>query len=367
MLKSLPFITGVFISGIVSAQSPITIHSSDFANANDSILISIPNPVGILTPTSTGANYTWDYSSLTYNSQQYDKFDSPLSFTSPFNLLFNIFNTSYGKVNNTFTAVPGIPITTAYDFFKKSSSSLSQIGSGYTVNSTPLPFYYTSNDVVYKFPMNYLDSNYCDYKFGLPIPTLGYYGQTGHRTNYVDGWGTLTTPFGTFQTIRVKSTIDPVDTIYSEAVSFGTSINRPEKYEYKWFASGMKIPVLEIDATHVLGATTVTNVQYIDSLRHNITLGITENNTTNFNFSIYPNPCFNQVILQYNLSATTPVKISILDIVGKKVVDVTNEIQTIGLHQQSIDVAGLHLNSGIYFLTIQTSTNKEVHKLMVNH
>ena len=75
---------------------------------------------------------------------------------------------------------------------------------------------------------------------------MGYYGQSGHRVNLVDGWGTLITPFGTFQTLRVISTIDAIDTVYNTSLSAGTNIPRPLKYEFKWLATGKKIPVLNL-------------------------------------------------------------------------------------------------------------------------
>ncbi|MGZ6522888.1 MAG: hypothetical protein ACXVDT_13725, partial [Bacteroidia bacterium] len=185
----------IFVSAALSAQ--ITVTSSDMPNAGDSIFISVTNSVGTIDPTLTGASYSWDYSTLTPNLQRFEKFDSPLTFPTPFNLIFNIFNTSYGRVNNTITSIPipGVTLNAAYDFLKESSSKLKQIGAGYTINGTPLPFLYSSDDVIYTFPMNYLNTDSADYQYGLPIPTVGYYGQKGHRVNVVVGWGNVTTPF----------------------------------------------------------------------------------------------------------------------------------------------------------------------------
>jgi hypothetical protein len=365
MIKKLLLPSLIVISTAISAQ--ITVSSSDMPNAGDSIHISVTNTVGTIDPTLSGAAYSWDYSTLTPTFQRYEKFDSPLTFPSPFNLIFNIFNTSYGRANNTITSIPlpGVTFDAAYDFIKESSSKLRQIGAGYTINGTPLPFLYSSDDVIYRFPMNYLNTDSCDYKFGLPIPTIGYYGQTGHRVNIVDGWGDVTTPYGTFNALRIKSTILAVDTI--NVFGFGTNIPRPLKYEFKWLANGMEIPVLEVDANDVLGTVTVSNVQYIDSIIPGVpSLGIAENSVTNFNSSVFPNPFVDNMTVQYNLTAKTHLTMSLADIFGKTIATVLNEDQNIGAHQQVINMADLGLSSGVYFFIIQTDSSREVHKIVVS-
>ena len=170
-------------------------------------------------------------------------------------MLFNQFNTSYGKDNYSLTSIPlpNVSITAAYDFYKESTADLTQIGAGYVVNTVPLPFLYTSADRVYKFPLDYLNTDSSTYQFGLPIPGIGYYGQTSKRVNIVDGWGSLTTPYGTFQALRVKSAITGTDTVFLTTLGFGYRIPRPLKYEFKWLALGQKVPVLQIDA-NVIGA-----------------------------------------------------------------------------------------------------------------
>ena len=368
MTKNILFIAGLFISTALTAQ--ITISSADTPNAGDSVKVSVNTSVGSSDPTLTGANYTWDYSSLTPTNQQYEKFDSPQNFTSPFSFLFNANNTSYGQNNYEFKTIPlpGANITAAYDFFKESSSQLKQVGSGYTVNSIPIPFIYSSEDIIYNFPIDYLNTDSCDYKFGLPIPSMGYYGETGHRVNVVDGWGEITTPFGTFQALRLKSTIKAIDTIYSTSLGFGTIVSRPLSYEFKWLAAGMTIPVLKINASVVAGNLTVTNVRYIDSTRTGVPqVGIAENTLNNLSVTVYPNPCVNQINLKYNLVTTTPIKISITDIIGKIVSQIANETQISGSHQKSISIADLKLTTGIYFLNLQTNNFIETHKIVVEN
>lgn len=366
MRKKLLLLAVVF-TGTLSAQ--ITISSSDMPNSGDSVLISVTTSIDSNYVDSTGANYTWDYSTLTPNFQRYEKFDSPLTFPIPFNLLFNPFNTTYGNENNILTSlpIPGVTLDMAYDFLKESSSKFRQVGAGYTINGIPLPFVYSSDDVIYRFPMNYLNTDTSDYTFGLPIPGIGYYGQTGHRENIVDGWGTLITPFGTFNTLRVKSTIAAIDTVALDAVGFGSDIPRPLRYEFKWLATAMQIPVLKVDASDVFGAMVITNVEYQDTVIAGVPqLGIVNVSGNNFNSIVYPNPVADNTILQYTLSEKSQIKISVTDIVGKTISILADESQNIGTFQKQINVSELNLTDGVYFVILQTNSGRAVHRVVVS-
>ena len=347
----------------------ITITSADMPNAGDSVLISVANSIDTNDINLTGANFTWDYSTLIPTFQRYENFDSPLTFPTPFNLIFNPFNTTYGNENNILTSlpIPGVTLDMAYDFLKESSSKFRQIGAGYTINGAPLPFLYTSDDVIYNFPMDYLDTDSCDYKFALPIPTIGYYGQDGHRVNVVDGWGTLITPFGTFNTLRVKSTISAVDTLALDILGFGSDIPRPTRYEFKWLANGMQIPVLKVDATDVLGTITINNVEYQDTLLPGVPqLSIADYSTEDFNSLVYPNPIVDNAVFQYTLKGKSQVKIRVTDIVGKTISTLINQTQGAGTYQQSIPVADLKLSQGVYMIVLETNTGRAVHRIVVS-
>lgn len=364
MLKSTFLFTGIFLTVLLKAQ--ITITALDMPNAKDSVLISIATITDSSDATLTDTNYIWNYATLKPTLQRYEVFDAPSTFKSPYNLLFNQFNTSYGKNNYQFKSLPlpGTKIEAAYDFFKESAADYRQIGAGYIVNGAPLPFLYSKNDIIYRFPMNYLDRDTCDFKYGLPVPTQGYYGQTGRRINLVDGWGTLTTPFGTYSTIRIRSTIAAIDTIYIESLKFGTNIKRPIKREYKWFAVGSKIPVLQIDGT-VVGDTafTVTNVQFIDSLRSDIPhVGMADMVSEKVNFEIYPNPAQDHFIIQYSLQSIAAVTISMTDISGKEIYSL-HEIRTAGENQVHMTTRGI--SNGIYFLKVQCNRSFAVQKLVI--
>ncbi len=351
------------MSMMLGSWAQITVTRNDMPNAGDSVLVSLTNTIGSLDATLTGANYAWDFSSLTYTSQQEIKFDNPTTFPLIYAIPFNFINTSYGRENRNLTGLPMLNITAAYDFLKESTGSLKQVGAGYTIGGTPLPFFYTSNDVIYTFPMNYGNTDSSDYQFGLPIPTIGYYGEKGHRVNVVDGWGTLTLPYNSYQTLRVKSVITSTDTLYISALSFGSNIVRPTRVEYKWLTNGKQIPVLEIDA-NLLGTTaTISNVSYQDIYHSGA--GIAENNGNAFALQVFPNPSTDQLVVQYALSNPSPITITVSDVMGKVLTTSVEGVQTAGTHQKWMSTTDLHLAKGVYVITVQSAMAKEVKRWVV--
>jgi hypothetical protein len=88
-----------------------------------------------------------------------------------------------------------------------------------------------------------------------------YYSTQRIRSSEVDGWGNLITPFGTFATVRVKSTLNIHDSIYVDSLAIGFGFDR-NIIEYKWLGKGYGIPLLQINEEGPLVTAT-----YLDSCR----------------------------------------------------------------------------------------------------
>lgn len=357
------------ILSAATSFAQITITSADLPNANDSVKVSEAGSTAGEDHTLTGANYVWDFSALTPTVQRYEKFDAPSTFPTPYNLLFSTFNTSYGLRNyqNVGAPVPGFSIEADYDFFRESTVNLRQNGIGYILNGIPIPMTYSKPDTIYDFPMNYADTMACDFKFSTPtfaaVPF--YYGEIGHRQSVVDGWGSLTTPFGTFPVLRIRSVVTATDSIYLDTLGFGQAFAVPARIEYKWFGAGSKIPLLQVDATDAGGGETVTGIVYRDSIRPEIPqVGIAEHGAAT-SFSVYPNPATEYVIVNYDLHAASKVKISISAVTGQVVSVIANETVPAGRQVVTIDLAALGLKPGVYFLSLENGGLREVKRLVV--
>jgi hypothetical protein len=361
------FLSFCLLTGF-SSIAQITITSADMPNAGDTLRVSTTASTAGQNHTLTGAGYTWDFSTLTPDMQRFEKFDAPSTFPTPYNLLFSPLNTSYGKVNyqNVGSVFPGFSIDADYDFFRETPAVLHQNGVGYVLSGIPVPMTYSIKDTIYEFPVNYDDTTSCDFKFSTPsfaaIPF--YYGEEGHRESIVDGWGDLTTPYGTFPTLRVRSVITATDSLYIDTLGFGIAIPVPLRIEYKWLAAGSKIPLLHINASDIGGTETVTGVFYRDSVRDVPQVGVQElANATEF--SVYPNPCSALAVVNYKLDASAKVKICISSAIGQLIAVVADGKFPAGKQVVTIDVNSLGLNSGIYFVSMESGNKREVKKLVV--
>lgn len=340
------------------ANAQITITSADMPVVNDTIRLSVTNNIQGQDPTLTGANYVWDFSMLTPSSQKIDTFFSvtstPVAYQFYFNnsVLYASHKASFAKRGQDFVMPPIVPIplsiTEVFNFSKNSTSKFENVGFGSKISGIPSSTRNLPIDVEYEFPLNYNDSNFSSSNFLVTIPTLAAYGQSMDRSSVVDGWGSLTTPLGTFNVLRVKSVLAKVDTFYLDTLGFGTNFSRPEEIEYKWLANGKGLPVLKIVTT----AGIVTSIQYQDV----VVVGIEEHKNIG-DVIVYPNPTNGLVNVMFSAIKSSRLNYTVKDISGKVIL--TNTIKTqVGNNNLSIDFAKQNISKGVYF--IELSADDEV-------
>lgn len=244
MVKNITIVIFWLLAISLSAQTPITILQADMAKANDTVRYSNA-AAGNFDFTTTGANMTWDFSTLIPNFQDVERFYNPNS--TSYLLYFNSLNTTYGTRDK----MPGISIggfsaasfENVMGFYKSSTSALVMVGRGATYQSLPIGINLNPKDTIYKFPIAYGNHDSCVFKGSASLATIGSLSQTGKRISTVDGWGKIITPMGTYDCVRVKSVITEVDSISISALSLPIPNSRTE---YKWLTKSGKIPVLEV-------------------------------------------------------------------------------------------------------------------------
>lgn len=245
----------IFISIVFGSFSQIVINQNDMPNVGDTIRFNTTYNLGAIDYTLTGPGYNWDYSSLsTILPQNADTFvhvwNTPLLYQIVF---LYPFVSTIAQPQADFDLIPNLTLSDVYKYYKESSSEFKEVGTGFTVNGIPLPFKYDEDDIIYRFPLEFGDSDSSTSSFSINIPGLGYYGSVKKRVNFVDGWGTLTTPFGTFEVLRMKTVINQHDSIYIDTLNFGLPINT-ETIEYKWLGKTFGRPLLKISKTGFLPA-----------------------------------------------------------------------------------------------------------------
>jgi hypothetical protein len=349
---------------IFSSYAQPTINKSDMPVVGDTILVNNSLSINGDNYDSTGINYTWNLSNLTSTSQSADTFKNVLSTSIIYYVYFmGLANLAENAPNMVSINTPLLPITitNVYDFFDNSTASYSQLGFGAKFNSAPLPVKYSSPDVQLVFPLTYGEKDSCNFSYNVSIPSFGYYGETEHRVNYVDGWGTIINPVDTFQAMRVRSVVTAHDTIHIDTIiNYGTSFNYTTT-EYKWYAYKMGIPVMDISVRTGTGAG--TTIVYPNDTRN--TTGIKNIQNTLTFISLYPNPVNENTNLYFAFAKPSSIEVNITDLLGRNIKTIASKEYPEGFNSVPLDISGMNLGKGIYFVRINSKNDSKVIKMEV--
>jgi len=249
-MKKFILLVSMCFCGLIDIYAQITITANDLPAVNDEIRFSIGT--GSINLNATGADLTWDFSRLKATNQELIKFSAPLQ--TPYLLQF-LTNSTFGYPE-TGLPVPAGFIDNPYTFIRKTNSAYVITGRGATAQSLPLGLVYSPKDTLYSLPLTYGKEFGGLFSGSAGLATFGSISQNGERTNTVDAWGSLTTPFGTFECLRVKSIIEETDSIDFGPTQLPLQNNRTE---YRWLAKGQKIPILEVivPSNPLAGGTTI--------------------------------------------------------------------------------------------------------------
>jgi hypothetical protein len=350
-----------------SSQAQISITNTSMPLSGDTIRYSTSPVNSVGNYTVTGANYVWDFSTLIPNGQKVRAFK--VSTATPYGFFF--FSPKYGElITDTVklpATIPGIPtITDIYNFYKKTAVMFSTEGTGIKLSGIPVPNFYTDEDELYNFPLNYTDRDSTTFKFSTVTSTLipFVYKKQGYRITEADGWGSITTPYGTANCLRVITTQYSMDTLRG-SLTVGTftvpvNVGFPNyQRSYQWLTATEKIPYLEVSGNLVGTNFTPTQVKYRDHIQSFV--GIQEQETA-LALSVFPNPTAGQLVIitpQYNTAITA----EITDLQGKVVLSQTLTQNLSVANQHTINVSSLA--KGLYVLNLSTPTSKQSLKISV--
>ncbi|RFC53935.1 T9SS type A sorting domain-containing protein [Brumimicrobium aurantiacum] len=288
----------ILITPVVFGQ--ITIDQNDILQSGDSVGVSVASDLNINYST-TGQNMNWDFSGLTESDQYFEKAQSISSGGIIINVQFGPFAPSEYRASY-FQSFDGLPIDDLTSFLPVQISSVNRMikvesnqftipGYSLDVDGQIVGFKSDSIEKAYSFPLNFGDSysssGYTDINFA-PIYDARVI-MNRQRQSEVDGFGQLTTPFETYEVIRVKHSIYEMDSLYIEfgPIQQWIPIERTTN-EYEWWAKDKKRPVLKVETETVFGNESPTRITYLN------------NETTHlvqyqFNSELYPNPTTGEV------------------------------------------------------------------------
>ncbi len=295
-----------------AGNAQITITSADMPFSGGSYRTSLADTLLFLDPTPTGANFTWDFSSLNPVAQNVENWVSPTSTDILYFLLFGISDVAQD------VPVPelaDIPLEDAFNFYASSSSQFAQVALAGKVGGVPLPIAFDNSDIWFRLPMNFGDTDTDASVFELAVPGVGGVLEERFRSNEVDGWGTLITPYGTFDVLRHRSEIDIRDSLTG---GLGDFVIERRTIEYRWFGNGHGIPLLQIDVQEVAGISQVSRIAYMDSVR-DLGTGTSIAAPVLENVQLYPNPAADFVQLQGQPLGDAAVALELVDALGRSV------------------------------------------------
>ena len=368
MTKNLLLIAVTCLS--ISAKSQISITSANMPVSGDTCRYSNASLSSVGDYTTTGANHTWDFSTLDSTGQGLRKFVP--SSSTPYSFYF--FPPKYGEKTLDSVPIPAIPvggltlsIKNIYSFYKKNgTTSFNAEGLGLTMSGIPIGTTAQGNDddELYFFPLNYANRDSSTFNFSTPtfsaIPFT--YKKHGYRITEVDGWGTITTPYGTEACLRVVTTQYSIDTIKITA----SQLPFPIKFgfqnyarSYQWLTLTEKIPYLEVSGNVVGGNFTATQARYRDILRSWV--GIKEDNIS-LAVSVFPNPSTHQITIITPKNGEA-IKAELLDMQGKIVVSSSLDNNSNIMNQHQLDVSSLA--KGLYILNLSNLSGKQSLKISI--
>lgn len=357
-------LTTFFLLSFSGAYAQISIDQSDMPVINDTFRITTAAVITGIDPLLTGANYTWDFTSLTSLTQQVDTFLSVSSSPSLYQLIFNSpldpNRANLATRRSLLAVVPGIEVGDVYEFYRSSAGSFGFLGFAGSFSGIPVPVKYDDQDVWYSFPMAYGNVDSSDVSFSFSLPGIAFIHSIRARKNTVDGWGEVSTPYGNFQALRLRSEVTEYDSVYLDSLGQGIGINRVFT-EYKWLAKGMGVPVLQITQEGLL-----TTVTYLDSNRSNSSGLIQIEQPSLGKLNVFPNPADNSLHIRFSSADSEKASVLIFDAAGRQVY--LKEGYSVIKGENSWDLSKVlnSLDQGSYTIRVQGKRNAWQQQLIRN-
>ncbi len=351
MKKQLLLLSTAFFALSVSAQISIT--TSDIATIGKTIF-QRNDTMPTVNIGNSGTSQTWNLSALNNHTQDTMHFVSPVgvpgasSFPTA-NLVIKMKqqgqNTNVFAVNNS-SSLTALGIQATLDIAGNPATGVIKNNPAEII--TNFPSTYNSN-----FNNTYVSkgSFYYGYDPGIGF-TIDSFKIVSNVTKTVtfDGWGSVTTPLGTYNALRVETLKWNTDSLFaynSFTGWFDVQQTMDSSKTYDWWANGIGFNLASITVDWV--TENAMSATWLPSLP---IVGINEHVNAEA-INVYPNPA--QDVITFNLDASKAQTIQIYDITGKMV-----NAYSVSVNNQQIDVSTLA--NGIYTYSIVGKNNSVLNR-----
>jgi hypothetical protein len=343
MKKHLLLIT-LFSAGLMAQP---TFNSSDMYGVNYTFLTKPVTNASSIDVSNTGANSVWNFPDLTVGTESNNTFMSPAGKPGASNF-------PSANLCQAVTSLGGNP---GYSYLKSTSTAFSIDGVFSSQGGYETVSQFNPDMDLFRFPFSF-NSTFTQPVGGTTSTTISgvdyVYIREGSQTTICDGYGTLTTPLGTFQNVLRLKTIQ----IYTDSINI-QGIPQVYHYEatiYNWVSAQSKGASLLSQTTFSVDGT-VTVSGAVSSVP---TVGIAES-PNQLHFNLFPNPAKDQLTVQLPAIAAEKMSVEILSITGQSIKK--TEVVNQQVMQFNIQLDGIA--PGTYFLRISDGMTSGLQRFIV--
>jgi hypothetical protein len=286
-------------------KAQITITSSDFVSEGKQFTMVSSNP-GNYMPGGTGSQ-TWDFSALTNDGETLYDVQQPA---------WTPFASSYPTANMAFQ------IGTDYQYLKIDGTGV--IGLGQTGFGGNIPLNPAEKMLTFPTTLNTTFNATSKFKFQIDTNVAQTFGTidsirivgTRVKTSLCDAYGNITTPAGTFPSLRVKETVIETDSIFAKLVTLlgSTWISLPAGFgipnpivdtteSYTWYGNNTGFKILSFSYD-----TAASGIEWLKALP--VASGL-QSISNGFSGKVYPSPATTELFV--NASGISNIDIYSLD------------------------------------------------------
>ncbi|MCB9186094.1 MAG: T9SS type A sorting domain-containing protein [Flavobacteriales bacterium] len=324
MKNIVTLISSVVFVATAIAQPQITLNN--MPQLGDHVTIGlcsdIPNPTSL--DAETGANYTWDFSTLTESEEQYFDFVEPSSTYWP---------NTYQNSN-----VCGVSWEEGYSFYNISGNALTTEGNKVIINpGDTASIIYTDQEQIVPIPYS-MGTTFSDNFAGTGYLSGFNVSITGTLDFEADGYGTLVLPNATYQNV-VRYRFDRVQ----NNTVLGFPPNQQTKTQWGWVSANHRFWLLLIEVSN--DGFSDSHLTWFDKTPLGVVTGIKEGVDSERPI-FYPNPIAGNGVLQLSSALSADDSVQLFDTQGRMVENINATTSTIALNG---------VNAGVYILRVMNS------------
>ncbi|MEY4126287.1 MAG: hypothetical protein RL737_476 [Bacteroidota bacterium] len=334
-MKNLIFIAIFCVSNYGFTQ--ITIDQSDMPSVGDYIPRRSDTMTVLPGPGGSGPNQVWNFTALSNNVISENT--NVISVASTPN------GNQFGGSNMAMTND-----NANYLYFNKSAQAFTTQGySGDLLGTGTINAQFSPDLTLHQFPRTFGSSFTDTYGIDVIVPGAAinplisqiHFKRSSVVKDTTDAWGQITTPFGTYDVLRIHTMETYVDSVWAQPLFPPTwslvSTSADTTHSYSWVGKGGKLAIAEM-SFDTLGVPKIFKWTEMQG----IAVGLTENQTSEI--KITPNPTSSSGIISIQ-SCEIGEKFTLVNTLGKVVMEGCILTKPLELNLTNLD-------QGLYILTL---------------